>query len=64
MEKAKLHIKQVIEEALDNDIITKEEFNAMNPEEKSVGKFYATFKVHKEHEEGKAPPLRPIVSLL
>ena len=34
----------------------------MNPANKKAGKFYCTFKVHKEHEKNKAPPERPIVS--
>ena len=34
----------------------------MNPDDKGVGKFYSTFKVHKDHTVGKPPPLRPIVS--
>ena len=34
----------------------------MDPERKNPAKFYCTFKVHKDHEEMKAPPERPIVS--
>ena len=34
----------------------------MDPREKAPGKFYAMFKVHKKHQEGKAPPERPIIS--
>ena len=34
----------------------------MNPDEARPSKFYLTFKVHKPHEIGKAPPERPIVS--
>ena len=62
IEEAKNKIKEVLKEAYDNDIITKREFEAMDPETKGVGRFYCTFKVHKEHEEGKPPPERPIVS--
>jgi hypothetical protein len=29
---------------------------------KTAARFYATFKVHKNHETGKAPPERPIIS--
>ena len=43
-------------------MISKEEFSAMNPEGKGAFKFYLTFKVHKEHKPGKAPPERPICS--
>ena len=59
---AKTKIKSILEEAHDNEIISKEEFTAMNPESKKPGKFYATFKVHKPHKENELPPLRPIVS--
>ena len=34
----------------------------MIPGDRKVAKFYMTFKVHKDHEEGKAPPERPICS--
>ena len=34
----------------------------MDPRDKGPGKFYCTFKVHKPHIEGKAPPERPIIS--
>ena len=52
----------VLEEGLDNEIITKEEFQAMSPLNKNVGRFYCNFKVHKPHQIMKAPPERPIVS--
>ena len=55
-------IIQLIEEGLDNEYISKEEIDAMNPSEKTPGKFYQLFKVHKAHEVGKAPPERPIIS--
>ena len=45
-------IKTVLEEAYDNDTITKQELVAMNPEGKNASKFYANFKVHKEHNHG------------
>ena len=34
----------------------------MRADDKDVARFYATFKVHKKHEVGKAPPERPIIS--
>ena len=43
-------------------LITKEEYDFMDPTEKDVSKFYCNFKVHKEHKEGEAPPPRPIIS--
>ena len=62
LDTAKEKIIQLIEEGLDNEYISKEEFDAMNPSEKTPGKFYQLFKVHKAHEVGKAPPERPIIS--
>jgi len=55
-------IMHLIEEGLDNEYISKTEFDAMNPSEKGPGKFYELFKVHKQHEAGKVPPERPIIS--
>ena len=55
-------IRLVIEEGLDNELISREEFEAMVPDDKKPGRFYCTFKVHKPHEEGSAPPVRPIIS--
>ena len=60
--KSKERIREVLEEARDNDIIDKDEYDALNPNEKPPSKFYCTFKVHKEHDNGKPPPVRPIVS--
>ena len=34
----------------------------MVADDKDPGRFYCTFKVHKPHEHGKAPPERPIIS--
>ena len=59
---AKDNIKGILQEAYDNELITKDELEAMDPEDKDPGKFYAMFKVHKSHTVGQAPPLRPIVS--
>ena len=41
---AKNKIKHVLEEALEKQIISKEEFNAMEPDEKNPSKFYCNFK--------------------
>ena len=60
---AKEKIKSVLEEAYDNEVLNLEEFNAMNPDGKPNPKFYCTFKVHKKHVIGKAPPERPIESV-
>ena len=55
-------VNLVVEEAFDNDILKKDEYEAMRADEKAAARFYATFKIHKEHEAGKAPPERPIIS--
>ena len=52
----------MLEEALDNNLITQTEFSHMIPDGKSVAKFYMTFKVHKEHNDKETPPPRPIIS--
>ena len=62
LERAKNKIKHVLEEALNNKIITDEEFNAMDPEDKTTSKFYCNFKIHKQHAPMTAPPPRPIIS--
>ena len=62
IEEARMKLLNVLTEALDNKMISKEEFDAMNPEGKGAAKFYLTFKVHKEHKPGSAPPERPICS--
>ena len=62
---AKEKITNIVKEGFDNDILSKEEFSAMLPhadEAPIAGRFYCTFKVHKEYEHGKAPPPRGIVS--
>ena len=60
--KAKAIIQEILDEALENEIITKAEHQAMDPEDKYPAKFYLLFKIHKEHLNGETPPLRPIVS--
>ena len=62
IEKAKEEIKSLIDEGLDNNIITQEEYNAINPEDKDLARFYCNFKVHKEYVHKKAPKPRPIIS--
>ena len=59
---AKTKIRFLTEQALEDDVINKAEFEAMNDSKKGPGKFYCTFKVHKDHPEGSTPPERPIVS--
>ena len=59
---AKNKIKHVLEEALEKQTISKEEFNAMEPDEKNPSKLYCNFKIHKPHTEKENPPPRPIIS--
>ena len=49
-----------MKEALEDKIITKEEYSEMNPDGKNAAKFYCNFKVHKPHEN--IPPERAIFS--
>ena len=63
IEEGTTKITNLVNEAYDNEIITKEEYCAMLPSDDTVpGRFYGLFKVHKEYEEGRAPPIRGIVS--
>ena len=62
MEVAKHKIIQLIEEGFDNEIISKDEYSAMDPTNMGPAKFYELFKVHKSHTPGVAPPERPIIS--
>ena len=59
---AKKKLTNILEEGLDNEYISKTEFEAMCTEGKMEGKFYCNFKVHKEHIHGQPPPVRPICS--
>ena len=47
---------------MEKGYLTKDEATAMDPDEKTPAKFYSIFKVHKEHQAPKTPPLRPIIS--
>ena len=62
VKEAKSKIKALLEEGYNNNLINKEEYEAMDPEKKNPSTFYCTFKVHKPHIEGTAPPERPIIS--
>ena len=55
-------MSNLIEEGFDNEYISKDEYEVMDPSEKGPGKFYELFKVHKEHNPGETPPERPIIS--
>ena len=55
-------VNHVLDEALNSENITKSEYDEMNPDNKVAGRFYCNFKVHKNHKEMEAPPVRPIIS--
>ena len=60
LEMSKTKIRNLVQEGLDNEILSKEEYDAMLADDKDAAKFYCTFKVHKNHEPMTAPPPRPI----
>ena len=62
LEMNKSKIRNLVQEGLDNKILSKDEYDAMLADDKEAAKFYCTFKVHKNHEPMTAPPPRPIVS--
>ena len=62
VEKIKNEIDTKLKEALENELITNNEFDAMKTDDKKAAKFYEIFKVHKQHIEGETPPERPIIS--
>ena len=65
LKEAKEKIANLVREAFDNELLSKEEFTAMLPPQDELpvpGRFYCTFKVHKKHKHGAAPPPRGIVS--
>jgi hypothetical protein len=62
VEISKANIKNVLEEMLKKEIISKQEFDAMLADDKNPGRFYSNFKVHKTHVHRRAPPVRPINS--
>ena len=62
LEVAKAKLTQILDEGIDNDILTKAEYHAMCPDGKGPGRFYSNLKVHKEHVHGEVPPVRPIIS--
>ena len=62
LEVAKAKVRQVLDKAVEDGEVTKEEYDAMNLIDADPAKFYMTFKVHKEHKKGEIPPPRPIIS--
>ena len=57
---AKIKLQSLLISGFDNEIISKQELDAMCPESKTMSKFYCNFKVHKDYEH--IPPVRPIIS--
>ena len=62
IEETKGEIIKVLQDARSQNLISKDDFEAMDPTEKKAGKYYQLFKIHKEHEFPNLPPGRPIVS--
>ena len=62
LEEAKTKIIEVLDEALETNIISREEYSEMNPEHKEPAKFDCNYKVHKANIENNIPPVRPIIS--
>ena len=62
VQKVAVEIENILKEALDNKIISREEYTAMRSECDKPSKFYCNFKIHKKHKHGETPPVRPIVS--
>ena len=59
---AKHTILQTLKLGLSNEYLSKVEYDAMNPYNYGIGKFYRIFKMHKEYQPGSLPPGRPIIS--
>ena len=62
LDEAKDTIAKLVQEGFDNEYLSKEEFEALDPNSKGCARFYQIFKVHKPHPPGATPPGRPIVS--
>ena len=55
IENAKKEIKNLIDEGINNNIISKAEYDAINPEDKNLASFYCNFKVHKDYVHKRHP---------
>ena len=60
LERAKKQILNGLKDGVENNIITKEEYHAMDPSDINASKFYCNLKIHKPHKD--IPPYRPIIS--
>ena len=61
-ERVKTKIRKILKDMLEKNVISKSEFDAMNADDKTPGRFYSNFKIHKPHKHGEPPPVRPIIS--
>ena len=59
---AKTEIKKLIDEGLNTNIITQEEYNAIDPRDKDVARFHCNFKVNKSYELKTASPSRATIN--
>ena len=55
LDESKDAIFKLIQEGFDNNYLTKEEFEALDPHNKGSARFYQIFKVHKKHPPGTTP---------
>ena len=62
LDTAKGEILAVLDDAHKDGIISNEEYRHMDPNEKAAARLDMLFKVHKAHQEGTAPPERPVIS--
>ena len=62
LQKAKIEIISVLQPALEYQLISTGEFQAMDPTDCDPARFYCNFKVHKPHQAGETPAVRPIIS--
>ena len=61
-ERVKTKIRKILKDMLEKNVISKTEFDAMSADDKTPGRFYSNFKIHKPHKHGEPPPVRPIIS--
>ena len=62
IETAKTEIRMLIEEGFNNQILSQDEYEAINADNKSPARFYGNPKWHKFQENMEIIPIRPLVS--
>ena len=62
VERNKAQIKNNLLEAVENNIISQDEYHAMNSKDKEPSGFYCDLKGHKKHDHGQTLPKHPIIS--